>query len=138
MTTFPSLRPTQRSLSMGQLPIKEYRALNGAIVKRSFGNQRFAYQLSLSFDNIPETSLSSLWDHYHDNQTVKGFSLPDEVFSGYGAQYASDRGQDFILRANRMDNIIWYYAEPPQIESVSTSYSTVQISLVGELRYSPV
>jgi hypothetical protein len=137
MADFPSIRPSQRSLTMGELPIKEYRALNGATVRRSFGNQRFAYQLSLTFDNIPETSLSELWDHYHDNQTVNGFSLPDDIFGGYGAKYASDRGQNFILRANRMTNIIWRYAEPPQIESVTTSYSTVQLTLIGELRYSP-
>jgi hypothetical protein len=137
MAAFPELRPTQRSLSMGQAPIKEYRALNGAIVRRNFGNQRFGYQLSLAFENINEQALSIIWDHYHDNQSMKGFSIPDAIFSGYGAKYAADTSQSFISRANRMGSIIWYYAEPPQIESVSTSYSTVQVSLIGELRYTP-
>ena len=137
MANFPSLRPSQRSLTMGELPIKEYRALNGAIVRRAFGNRRFGYQLSLSFDNISETVLSELWDHYHNNQTVNGFFIPDSVFSGYGSKEASDKNASFIARANRMSTIVWYYAEPPQIESVSTSYSTVQVSLVGELKYSP-
>lgn len=137
MANFPSLRPSQRSLTMGELPIKEYRALNGAIVRRAFGNRRFGYQLSLSFDNISEAILSQLWDHYHNNQTVNGFSIPDSVFSGYGSKEASDTNASFIARANRMSTIVWYYAEPPQIESVSTSYSTVQVSLVGELKYSP-
>lgn len=137
MAAFPSLRPAQRSLSMGQLPIKEYRALNGATVRRSFGNQRFGYQLSLTFEAINEQALSSIWDHYHNNQTVDGFTIPDAVFSGYGAQYAIDTNQNFISRANRMGHIIWRYAEPPQIESISTSYSTVQVSLIGELKYLP-
>lgn len=137
MAAFPSLRPTQRSLSMGQAPIKEYRALNGAIVRRSFGNKRFGYQLSLSFENISEQVVSNIWDHYHDNQSMKGFSLPDSIFSGYGSKSAVETASNFIARANRLDYIIWYYAEPPQIESVSTSYSTVQVSLIGELRYTP-
>jgi hypothetical protein len=137
MAAFPGLRPTQRSLSMGQAPIKEYRALNGAIVRRSFGNQRFGYQLSLSFENISEQALSSIWDHYHDNQSMKGFSLPDSIFSGYGSKNAVATASNFITRANRLGHIIWYYAEPPQIEGVAVSYSTVQVSLIGELKYTP-
>ena len=137
MAIFPSLRPSQRSLTMGQLPIKEYRALNGAMVRRAFGNRRFGYQLSLSFDNINEIALCQLWDHYHNNQTVSGFTIPDTVFSGYGSQEASEKGANFIARASGITSIAWYYAEPPQIESVSTSYSTVQVSLIGELKYSP-
>lgn len=137
MSAFPSLRPSQRSLTMGQLPIKEYRALNGVVVRRSFGNKRFGYQLSLVFEGINEQVVSSIWDHYHNNQTVNGFSIPDSIFSGYGARYAADTNQSFILRANRMGHIAWLYAEPPSIESISTSYSTVQVNLIGEMRYTP-
>lgn len=137
MAAFPSLRPAQRSITMGQAPIKEYRALNGAIVRRSFGNQRFGYQLALTFENITEQALSSIWDHYHDNQSMKGFSLPDSIFSGYDSKEAVGTSSSFTQRANRMAYVTWYYAEPPQAESVSTSYSTVQVSLIGELKYTP-
>jgi hypothetical protein len=136
MAAFPSLRPSERALSIGQPPIKEYRALNGIVVRRSFGNQRFNYQLTLSFNNIPEVSLSAIWDHYHDNLNIaNGFSVPDSIFSGYRTNEAIGRNEGFISRVNRMANIAWRYAEPPQVESVFGSYSTVQVVLVGELRY---
>lgn len=138
MAAFPSLRPTERTLSMGQVPIKEYRALNGATVRRSFGNQRFAYELTLSFQNITEKDLCLIWDHYHDNLNVQNFfNVPDSVFSGYRTNEEIGRSEGFISRANRMGNIGWRYAQPPQVESVFRFYSTVQVVLVGELRYSP-
>ncbi len=138
MAAFPSLKPTQRSMSMGQQPVKEYRSLNGAIVRRSFGNRRFAYLLDLTFENISEASLALIWDHYHNNQTVQnGFAVPDIVFSGYSSNEALGRPDGFVSRINRMAGIIWFYTEPPQVESVVLSYSNVQVRLSGELSYAP-
>lgn len=136
MANFPSLRPSERSLSMGQPPIKEYRALNGAVVRRSFGNQRFRYELTLSFNNTTEKSLTLIWDHYHDNLNIKdGFLLPSSIFSGYRTNEAIGRDEGFLSRMQALTNIRWHYAQPPQIESVYLSVSTVQVVLVGELAY---
>jgi hypothetical protein len=137
MAAFPSLKPTQRSMSMGQQPIKEYRALNGAVVRRSFGNQRFAYLLNLTFENIPEKPLTLLWNHYHDNRNLQnGFALPEIIFNGYSTDEQIGRPEGFKSRMDNLTNIIWFYIEPPQIESVVLSYSTVQVRLSGELKYS--
>lgn len=136
MANFPSLRPSERSISIGQPPIKEYRALNGAVVRRSFGNQRFGYQLTLSFNNIPEASLSKIWDHYHDNRNIRdGFALPSSIFSGYRTNAQIGRNEGFLSRIQALTNIKWHYAEPPQVESVYGSISTVQVVLLGELAY---
>lgn len=138
MAAFPLLRPAQRTISMGQAPIKEYRALNGAIVRRSFGNKRFGYVVELTFQNITEASVSLIWDHYHDNQNLQnGFSLPDSIFSGYSTNETIGRPEGLVSRVNRMANITWFYIEPPSIESVERSRSTVQVRLAGELRYAP-
>lgn len=138
MAAFPSLRPTQRTISMGQPPIKEYRSLSGTIVRRSFGNKRFSYLVDLTFENIPEASVSLIWDHYHDNQNLQnGFSLPDAVFSGYSTNEQIGRPEGVTSRVNRMANITWFYIEPPNVESVERSRSTVQVRLSGELRYAP-
>ena len=138
MAAFPSLRPAQRTISMGQAPIKEYRALNGATVRRSFGNRRFGYVVELTFQNITEASVSLIWDHYHDNQNLQnGFSLPDSIFSGYSTNETIGRPEGLISRVNRIDYITWFYIEPPSIESVERSRSTVQVRLAGELRYTP-
>jgi hypothetical protein len=138
MSDFPALRPSQRSITMGQAPIKQYQTLNGVVVRRSFGNVRFNYELSLSFNNANEEIVAQLWDHYHDNQTLqKGFSIPDEVFSGYSTNESLPTPVGLISRMNRMSEIVWHYAEPPQIESVALSYSNVQIKIIGQLRYTP-
>jgi hypothetical protein len=138
MAAFPSLRPSQRAISMGQAPIKEYRALNGAIVRRSFGNKRFGYVVELTFQNIAEASVSLIWDHYHDNQNLQnGFAIPDSILSGYSTNEAIGRPEGLISRVNRMSNIAWFYIEPPSIESTGRSRSTVQVRLAGELSYAP-
>jgi hypothetical protein len=137
MSAFPSLRPTERTISMGQVPVKEYRALNGATVRRSFGNQRFAYELTLSFQNITEKSLSLIWDHYHDNRNIRdGFTLPSSIFSGYRTNAQIGRDEGFLSRIQALSNIKWRYLQPPQIESVYINLSTVQVVLIGELAYS--
>jgi hypothetical protein len=138
MAAFPSLRPSQRTISMGQAPIKEYRALNGTIVRRSFGNKRFGYVVELTFQNIAEASVSLIWDHYHDNQNLQnGFTIPDSILSGYSTNEAIGRPEGLISRVNRMGNITWFYIEPPSIESTGRSRSTVQVRLAGELSYAP-
>jgi hypothetical protein len=37
MADFPALKPTARSFQLGEYPIKSYRAMSGAVVRRSFG-----------------------------------------------------------------------------------------------------
>lgn len=137
MANFPSLRPSERSITIGAPPIREYRALNGAVVRRSFGNQRFAYQLDLAFSNIPEKSTSAIWDHYHDNRNIRdGFILPSSIFSGYRTNETIGRNEGLLSRLQALTNIRWFYVEAPQIESIYGSLSTVQVRLSGELRYS--
>ena len=137
MAAFPSLKPSQRSVSMGEMPIKTYRALNGVTVRRSFGNQRFAYRVELSFDNLTEDKLALIWNHYHDDNNIRnGFSIPDSIFSGYSVNSNANSNTGFISSINRMSQIVWFYAETPQVESVVLSYSNVKVIFTGELRYS--
>lgn len=137
MSNFPSIAPSERSIKMGEPPIKLYRSLNGTVVRRSFGNKLANYQVELKFNGVSESKLAQFWDHYHDTRNLNnGFSLPDIVFKGYRTNAKIGRNEGFVDRINRMNSIEWYYAEPPSIESISTSFSNVSITLVGELRYS--
>jgi hypothetical protein len=54
MANFPALKPTARSFQLGQYPVKTYRAMSGAVVRRSFGNKAFGYTLDLQFENVTE------------------------------------------------------------------------------------
>lgn len=126
MAIFPSIRPSQRRIVAGDYPTKTYRSLSGAIIKRNFGNRPFGYSLELQFDNRDETTLSLVWDHFHEqNGTSDSFPLSDAIFSGY---------QDAIItRVKREGTITWYYQEPPQIESHQNGLSSITIRLIGEL-----
>lgn len=126
MADFPSIIPTSRSFKLGQYPIKAYRALSGATVRRSFGNRPFGYTLELEFANVFEATVNSICDHYNgQGGGTLGFTVPAIVFSGYST----------ILQGKIRTpvGIEWLYAEPPNITSVKVDISNVTVSLVGEI-----
>ena len=129
MAAFPSIRPTGRSYSPGQFPTKTYRGLSGATVKRVFGNRSFGHAIDLQFENISDVSTKAILDHYYGQYgSYARFVLPDEVFSGTSSELKG------VLQAPA--NILWEYAEPPQVESIFNGRSTVTVRLIGELDYS--
>lgn len=131
MAIFPSIRPTGRSYSPGQFPTKVYRGLSGATVKRVFGNRSFGHVIDLQFENISDINTKAIVDHYYGQYgSYERFTLPDAVFSGMSTAL-----KDAVQAPA---NILWEYAEPPQVESVFDGRSTVTVRLIGELDYSGV
>lgn len=131
MAIFPSIRPTGRSYSPGQFPTKVYRGLSGTTVKRVFGNRSFGHVIDLQFENISDINTKAIVDHYYGQYgSYERFTLPDAVFSGMST----------VLKGavQAPANILWEYAEPPQVESVFNGRSTVTVRLIGELDYSGV
>ena len=125
-TPFPSLKPSAREIKLGTYPVKTYRALSGATVKRSFGNRPFGYELQLEFRNIKDTVTAQILQHYTTNSGgFVRFTLPASLFAGMSATL-----QDYTRNPA---GIQWEYAAPPSVQSVQTDTSTVQITLVGEL-----
>tara|TARA_Y100000004_G_scaffold142165_1_gene161671 strand:+ start:1139 stop:1552 length:414 start_codon:yes stop_codon:yes gene_type:complete len=131
---FPTIRPTTRSFSMGDYPSKTYRSLSGAIFKRAFGNKATGYRMDLTFKNIGDTeelrslcgSVKVILDHYDSvDGTFDKFNLPNRVFEGMNT---SLRG---VIQAP--SNISWRYSRPPQVQSVRSGISTVNVSLIGEI-----
>jgi hypothetical protein len=106
---FPGIKPAERSFRLGQYPVKSYRALSGATVKRAFGNRAYGYELQLSFNNISDAVTSQLIDHY--NATSGGFerfTLPAELFVGMSSTLAS--------KIQSPTQIKWEYTNPPEVE----------------------
>jgi hypothetical protein len=129
MTAFPSIRPTGRSYAPGQFPTKIYRGLSGATVKRIFGNRSFGHSIELEFANITDANVRLILDHYYARGgNYTRFALPNEIFSGMSASLRA------VVQAPH-PNILWEYAQPPQVESVFNGRSTVTVSLIGELDY---
>lgn len=132
--TFPNMRPTTRSFTMGDYPSTTYRSLSGVTFRRNFGNKQTGYTLDLQFKNIGDneelkvnsgTTLQIL-QHYIDvDGTLETFTVPSRVFAGM-----DDAIEDLIQAPS---NIKWRYAEPPKVQSVKTGMSTVTVKLVGEL-----
>lgn len=126
MADFPSIRPASRTYSAGQFPLKTYRALSGATVKRVFGNKAYGHSIELQFTNITDAVAKQIIDHYYgQNGSVDRFALPSAVFSGMSEAFGDE------LRAP--DGISWEYAEPPVIEAVFNGISSVTVRLIGEL-----
>ena len=125
---FPGIKPSERSFRLGQYPVKSYRALSGATVKRAFGNRAYGYELQLSFTNITDTVTSQLIDHYTGtNGGFERFTLPAELFAGMDATLTS--------KIQSPTQIKWEYTDPPDVQSVISGRSTVKITLAGELDY---
>jgi len=127
MADFPALKPTARSFQLGQYPIKTYRALSGAVVRRSFGNRPFGYTLELEFANVPEATVNSICDHYNgQGGGTLGFTVPKEVFAGYSSTLQG--------KVRTPAGIEWLYVEPPSVTSVIKDISSVTVKLVGEIK----
>lgn len=127
MADFPSLTPTARSFQLGEYPVKTYRALSGATIRRSFGNKPFGYTLDLEFANVPEATVNAICDHYNgQGGGTLGFTVPATVFSGYSSTLQG--------KVRTPAGIEWLYAEPPSITSSLRDLSTITIKLVGEIR----
>jgi hypothetical protein len=127
MADFPALKPTARSFQLGQYPVKTYRAMSGAVVRRSFGNRPYGYTLDLEFANVPEATVNSIIDHYNtQGGGTLGFNIPTAVFQGYTSTLQG--------KVRTAAGIEWLYAEPPSIRSELRDRSSISVKLVGEIR----
>jgi hypothetical protein len=96
MANFPALKPTARSFQLGQYPVKTYRAMSGAVVRRSFGNKAFGYTLELEFANVSEATVNTIIDHYNGQQGgTLGFAIATDVFAGYTITLQRQSAQPF-------------------------------------------
>jgi hypothetical protein len=125
---FPRIKPTTRAFKLGTFPVKTYRALSGATVKRAFGSRPSGFELQLGFDNIPDATTEQLLAHYNGSSGgFDRFTLPADLFAGMTTTL---RG---YIQAPT--SIRWEYAGPPEVQSVYTGRSRVSITLIGELDF---
>lgn len=126
MAEFPSLVPTARKFALGQYPVKTYRALSGATIRRSFGNKPAGYTLDLEFANVSEAIVNLICDHYNgQGGGTEGFVVPAAVFAGYSGTLQG--------KVRAPAGIEWLYVGPPGISSVIKDISSVTVQLVGEI-----
>jgi len=86
MATFPSLTPNSRSLDLGDYPQVVHVAVSGINLRFLQGAKRINQILTLSYSNITETDLQSIYTHYETQEgTLVAFDLPAAVWSGYAS-----------------------------------------------------
>lgn len=130
--TFPNIVPSSRSITLGELPVKQYRSMSGSVVRRAYGNTKTNYVLDLEFKNIGNMyptigksgSAFDILKHYEAaNTTFSSFAISGSVLRGMAQAFADKIAPD---------GIFWRYAEPPKVKSVQSGLSTVSVKLIGE------
>ena len=136
--TFPAMTPSTRSMTMGDLPSKTYRAMSGATVRRAFGNKKTQYILKLQFNNIGDDTplrtnagtVAQILSHYvAADGTFSSFNLGTAMFGGMG------NNTELYFRGNQAQSpeVKWRYAKPPEVKSIHPGVSSVSVELIGEL-----
>ena len=64
MATFPSIVPSGRTYSPGDLPSVMQGALSGSVSAYRRGNRRIVQTLSLSYENLTEAQVTTFRSHY--------------------------------------------------------------------------
>lgn len=128
-TSFPAIRPTSRRYQLPAFPVSELKSQIGTTTTRLWGSKPANARLDLSFQNITDANAKSISEAYVAAKgPIDSLTLPNEVFSG-----ADSALSDYIKFAG--SGITWHFtSEPPSIESVVNGYSSVSVTLVGQLR----
>lgn len=124
---FPSIRPTSRSVRLGDFPVKTFRAQNGREYRILYGNKRTGQELELTYENIPDSRANDFFGHYKDmNGTYKTFDIGSDARAGWAPSGTTPFSEP--------DSSLYRYADAPQITSVRPGISTVTVRLVSVLR----
>lgn len=78
------LKPTSRSFSAGDYPVKAFKSQNGAETRILYGNSRTDVKLQLSYENIGDASAELFLDHFDETKgTFSTFDLPVGSLAGW-------------------------------------------------------
>ena len=126
---YPPLTPSSRSISVGDYPIKKYKAMDGVEVRILYGSQDSGAVMQLTYQNITDELASDFVRHFRSTKgTFEQFPVAQEVYNGWDGD--TTVGPDQIFRGEKAR---WRYDGPPTIANVRPGISTVQISLVTAL-----
>lgn len=123
---FPTATPTSRDFSAGDFPVKTFKAQSGAEVRILYGSKRTGMELSLGYDNAPDSVANDFVTHFEEVKgTFDTFALPSAVTTGWQGSVSS-------ITASSTGNQ-WRYADAPAITSVRPGRSSIRVRLVGVL-----
>ena len=125
MASLPALTPTDMSFTAPEFPVKANISLSGVVSRRLFGNRGSRATLSLTYSNITDANAAKFLTAWNASKgTFYSLAVPSVVFDGRSAEltaYLTDGG----------DDLIWHFAERPDVEPVVPGVSTVKIALAA-------
>ncbi len=130
MATFPSITPSARTYSPGDLPSVMQASLSGVTSGYRRGNRRVEQNLELSYQNLTEAQVTEIRNHYDGQKgSYEIFFLSSEVWTGYGTPPVP-----------LVSDFAWLYSVPPTIAdggyvsrwNVELSLKTVPVD-IGDL-----
>lgn len=125
------LKPTSRSFSAGDYPVKAFKAQNGAETRILYGNRRTNLKLSLTYQNITDANAELFIDHYDETQgTFAVFGVASEGANS-GAKTGWE-GNSTAIGAGSSGNA-YRYESAPELTQVRPGVSTVTVNLIGVL-----
>lgn len=84
MATFPSLAPSTRSLTLGDIPQQIYVGSSGGDVRFKQGSDYLSQRLSLGFEYLTESEAQQIIDHYAGQEgSVIAFDVSSAIWGGY-------------------------------------------------------
>ena len=120
---FPSLQPSSRSFTAGNIPVSVFRSISGKETRVVTGDTPSAHAIGLGFNNVDEAVANSVLSHWYAMQgTALAFKLPSDVWAGW-IDYAVGSSADQL----------WRYSNPPEITAVSPAIMSISVQLVSVL-----
>ncbi len=138
MADFPTLKPSSRTVDLGDWPQQKIRAQSGEETRILYGTKKTGMTLNLTYQNILDDKADDFLKHYDDMKgTYTTFALKDETSAGYGGRYtaaqaAGGTASVKLFKSSDYGNA-WRYAGPPQFTQTAVGRSTVQVKLVAVL-----
>ena len=121
MTVFPSLQPSARSFSPGQVSVTSFMSMSGKETRVLQGDTPHSHRLSLTFANILDATGQQIMDHWTGQLGIAlPFSLPAAVYAGWS-----------LYQSTIPDGQQWRYSEIPSVTFVAPGIMTVSVELVS-------
>ena len=84
MADFPSLEPTTRVYTLGDIPQAVHEGVSGVGVRFTHGSDFVFQRLTLGYEYLTESEAQQLLDHFDGQEgSLIAFDLPSTIWTGY-------------------------------------------------------
>jgi len=121
---FPAIRPSDRTLTQPQYPVKQFNFISGNIATRKYGTQSSGEIIEFEFANITDLQASHIGNAFDSAYgTFDTLTLPNELWNDI----------EEPLRSLLKNNFSWRFKQRPvYAKSSIPGYKTVTVSLEGQ------